>query len=335
MLPSLLSICSPKLLLELKCYPGKETLTPKFPVKPWNEATVITWDSKSQTETRFTVNLSYSSSQSGERIIRSAEMLIPPSEQHVVITLSQFQNGAPCTESYTSTRYTLAGTVVSRHTTSRKRWVTLPITFTYRNLRPCDALGTYTIFTYTYLTSPCSRTSRRAHGHNLVSVTVQVTYSALTDEISITTYPSSKISFSSTLTSPHIPTDLFFYKSVAYGYLRPSDRSIPSLSGTVNTLHIFNLSTGTSHPAPMDLLSTEGDPEPMGPQTSSRMNNQNHRILGDERFVVAVCKGGFKAWCFDKNLRMEGEDMEYRNRREGAWRWRLWSLQQQRGRARE
>lgn len=292
---------------------------------------VMIWNSGSEIETGFAVDLGYDSSLGGDKFDTVLTfLLIAPSEQHVIIILCRFLVGKPSTESYTSIRYTLTGTVVSRHTASYKRSFSHPLLMS-RNPRLCDSVGTYTIIAFTDPEKPRSRrsrrrTSRQACDRYLASFIVHVTYSVVTDKFSAKVYPPAKNFPASSLTSAHGPIDLFFYKSVAYGYLRPLDRSIPSFSSTARTLQLFDLNAGTCHPAPMDILATDGDPEPIDFRFPAQ--NQNERIMGDEKFVVAFCKDGFKAWCFDKNLKMEGEDQMYKDRREGARKWRSWYLRQ-------
>lgn len=46
-------------------------------------------------------------------------------------------------------------------------------------------------------------------------------------------------------------------------------------------------------------------------------------ILGDENFIINVCEGGFLAWCFNKNIKMAGEDEDYARHRQDILRKRL------------
>ena len=51
--------------------------------------------------------------------------------------------------------------------------------------------------------------------------------------------------------------------------------------------------------------------------------NETTALLGDEIFLVRGCNSGFDVWCFDKNLRMSGEDPIFRKKRERALHYRL------------
>ena len=53
------------------------------------------------------------------------------------------------------------------------------------------------------------------------------------------------------------------------------------------------------------------------------VENKTVKILGDEIFLVRFTNYGFDVWCFDKNLRMSGEDPIFRKRRERALQYRL------------
>lgn len=46
-------------------------------------------------------------------------------------------------------------------------------------------------------------------------------------------------------------------------------------------------------------------------------------ILGDGNFIVSVCEGGYVAWCFNKDIKMAGEDEDYAQHRQMLMRLRL------------
>ena len=46
-------------------------------------------------------------------------------------------------------------------------------------------------------------------------------------------------------------------------------------------------------------------------------------ILGDGNFIVSVCEGGYVAWCFNKDIKMAGEDEGYAQHRQIVMRERL------------
>lgn len=64
---------------------------------------------------------------------------------------------------------------------------------------------------------------------------------------------------------------------------------------------------------------------------SRELSTRNHRdrelaktpILGDENFIVSVCEGGFLAWCFNKDIKVAGEDEDYARHRQNMLRKRL------------
>ncbi|KAL8822841.1 MAG: hypothetical protein Q9191_006433 [Dirinaria sp. TL-2023a] len=52
-------------------------------------------------------------------------------------------------------------------------------------------------------------------------------------------------------------------------------------------------------------------------------DNRTTALLGDEIFLVRGTSNGFDVWCFDKNVRMHGEDPIFRKKRERALQYRL------------
>lgn len=54
-----------------------------------------------------------------------------------------------------------------------------------------------------------------------------------------------------------------------------------------------------------------------GEDSDRRLTDENNmwllsRFLGDEKFLIQCSRQEFRIWCFDKNLKMAGEDMEYK-----------------------
>lgn len=54
-----------------------------------------------------------------------------------------------------------------------------------------------------------------------------------------------------------------------------------------------------------------------------RLELANTPILGDGNFIVSVCEGGYLAWCFNKDIKMAGEDEDYAQHRQIVMRERL------------
>ena len=93
--------------------------------------------------------------------------------------------------------------------------------------------------------------------------------------------------------------DISIWKNIMY-WGNPADRDTRIVDFTESTCEKTKLASDS----PFDLCE----------------NDYKHLVLGDETFLIYVSSNGWKVWCFDRNIQMANEDLEYRQTR---WK-RLW-----------
>ena len=104
-----------------------------------------------------------------------------------------------------------------------------------------------------------------------------------------------------TQTIPAAMGSSFYWKGVVY-FLNDDENS--------TMLHILDVKEGTCREAEMSIVAERMIQD--GEALDRHFIDTSSEILGDEKFLIQLSDQHFRIWCFDKNLKMAGEDMEYK-----------------------
>lgn len=161
------------------------------------------------------------------------------------------------------------------------------------SLIPSDVGGCATIWSYGHLHEV------EGPGSSLVEL-IRVEYDPQRNRLQLKTYDMPRY------LRPRNASDLFFWKDVVYYREMLPGLLIFDLSNKeINLSAIMGSEGGSNFDQGKDL--TE--------RTYDRYALPESSFFGDENFLVNVCDGGFLAWCFNKDIKMEDEDEGYAQHR--------------------
>ncbi len=100
------------------------------------------------------------------------------------------------------------------------------------------------------------------------------------------------------------PPSLFHWKDAAYFFSHDSDDGLG--------LRVIDLQDSTCSKAKMDASLFDLPHKETGPTAPGEL------LFGDETFFISVSQPGFCVWCFDSNVPIFKEEINYRQRRKSS-----------------
>ncbi|KAL8930739.1 MAG: hypothetical protein Q9208_000280 [Pyrenodesmia sp. 3 TL-2023] len=112
-------------------------------------------------------------------------------------------------------------------------------------------------------------------------------------------------------------TSWYFWKDVVFRYCHDKRGFLPSVASDLHTgvetdMRIHDWMHG------LDSVSEAAQPEGLRRERLGGDDPQPVLFFGDEIYMVCVFASGFTAYCYDKNIEMAHEDIDFRRRREVA-----------------
>lgn len=117
--------------------------------------------------------------------------------------------------------------------------------------------------------------------------------------------------------SPFFWKDVVYFRALTRSEFRGFHENWPRINyDKVSTvLHTLDINEGTCREAEMGIVA-ERMIQDSGDSDRHLTDGNNmwlsSKILGDEKFLIQCSHQEFRIWCFDKNLKMAGEHMEYK-----------------------